>query len=330
MGVAVVPAAPSPPRLKLSGPAMGARWALSCDDSVDRPDALSEELAAAAARVEDQMSPWKPDSDLCRLNRAPPGTWLALPQDLLHVLRSALDMHRLSDGAFDPALGDLVDAWGFGAARAEPDAAAIRAARQARRPDSSQALELDLGRGRLRKHAQVQVDLCGIAKGHAVDAMAAVLRRHGVAHALLALDGELRALGSQADGRPWAVALERPQHGRRAVHGVIELADLALATSGDYRRCLRVGSLRPAHSMDGRRGMPVDNGVASVTVLASACMHADAWATALLVAGSGRGLALAQRHGLDALWLLRREDALVELGSGRFAACAPTASAPGA
>ena len=191
----------------------------------------------------------------------------------------------------------------------------------ARRP-TSRALTLDRPAGRARKSAPIHLDLCGIAKGYAVDRMAAVLQRHGVRHALTTLDGELRAVGSQATGEPWAVALERPDAERRVVHSVIELQDLAVATSGDYRRYLQVGDARLAHTMDARRAAPVNNTVASVTVLASSCMHADAWATALLVAGAGESLAMAQRMGLDALILLRRAERLVEVGlrrSGTFA-----------
>jgi thiamine biosynthesis lipoprotein len=103
------------------------------------------------------------------------------------------------------------------------------------------------------------------------------------------------------------------------VHGVIELQDLAVATSGDYRRYLRVGNARLTHNMDPRRAAPVNNAVASVTVLALTCMHADAWATALLVAGPEEGLALAGRMGLEALFLLRHAEGLVETGLGRFA-----------
>ena len=130
--------------------------------------------------------------------------------------------------------------------------------------------------------------------------------------------GELRAVGSQASGSPWAVALERPEAGRRGVHGVIELEDLAVATSGDYRRYLEVGGARLAHTMDPRRWAPVNNGVASVTVLARTCMQADAWATALLVAGPGEGLTMAQRMGMDVLFLLRRATGLIEVGLGRL------------
>jgi len=308
-------------RTRLNGPTMGTRWSVLCDvePSAD-PAALRRELAAAVEQVDRQMSPWKPDSDLVRLNRAPTDEWVPLPAEITAVLARALDVARLSHGAFDPTVGALVDAWGFGAARGAPDAAAIRTAP---RP-AYEKLELDPAAGRARKHAPLQIDLCGIAKGYAVDRMVQVLQQHGLAHALAALDGELRALGTQADGTPWAVALERPDTGRRAAHGVLELADLAMATSGDYRHFVQVGEARLAHSMDGRSGRPVHNDVASVTVLAPACMDADAWATALLVAGPGEGLALAQRHGLEALWLLRRGDALMEIGLGRFDAREPS------
>lgn len=298
---------------------MGTRWSVTCDAERDTDvSALQQALVVAVQQVDAQMSPWLPNSDLNRLNRAPPGDWLALPFEILEVLACALDISRLSQGAFDPAVGTLVDAWGFGAVRDEPDVAAIRAAASTSHPPTHEALELDRATSRARKHAPLQLDLCGIAKGYAVDRMAAVLRRHSVRHALAALDGELLAVGSQASGQPWAVAVESPQAGRRAVHGVIELQDLAVATSGDYRRYLQVGGARLSHTMDARRAAPVHNDVASVTVLAPACMHADAWATALLVAGPDQGLALAQRMGLEALWLLRRDGALVEMGLGRF------------
>ncbi|MDE2414351.1 MAG: FAD:protein FMN transferase [Comamonadaceae bacterium] len=306
-------------RLHLHGPTMATRWSVVCDapTGADRP-ALQAALQAAVDRVDAQMSPWKPGSDLLRLNHAPLDTWIELPAEILQVLARALEVCRLSGGAFDPAVGALVDAWGFGAARDAPDADAIHAARAAPHAPAHQALELDLETGRARKAAPLRLDLCGIAKGYAVDRQCAVLQQHGVRHALAALDGELRALGAQTGGEPWAVALERPRQGRRSAQGVIALQDLAVATSGDYRRFVQLGPARLAHSMDARRGAPVNNGVASVTVLAASCMDADAWATALLVAGPGAGLALAQRLGLEALWLLRRGDDLVQLGLGRF------------
>ena len=320
------PAAPAR-RATLHGPTMGTRWSASVDagSTVDLA-ALRENLAAAVEQIDRQMSPWKPHSDLMRLNRAPVGDWVDLPAELLEVLDCALEVRSLSAGAFDPCAGALVNAWGFGAVRDAPDSQAIRAARQSRLLAANGCLELDRPSGRARKLAPLQLDLCGIAKGYAVDCMARVLQQHGVRHALATLDGELRAVGGQAGGMPWAVAIERPEKGHRAVHGVIELEDVAVATSGDYRRYVQAGDARIAHTMDTRRGAPVNNAVASVTVLARTCMHADAWATALLVSGPDEGLAMAQRMRMDVLFLLRRPEGLTEVGLGRFG---PSTDRPG-
>jgi thiamine biosynthesis lipoprotein len=306
-------------RIRLNGPSMGTRWSvtLDADDSLD-VDALHHDLAAAVDQVDQQMSPWKPDSDLMRVNRAPLHAWVALPAQMLEVLACALEVQRLSAGAFDPCVGGLVNAWGFGAQGDAPDAQAKRIARSSQPPAAHACFELDSSAGRVRKLAPVQLDLCGIAKGYAVDRMAHVLQEHGVRHALAALDGELRAVGARSSGVPWSVGLESPEFERRAARGVIELEDLAVATSGDYRRYVELGGARIAHTMDPRRWAPVNNGVASVTVLAPSCMQADAWSTALLVAGPGEGLAMAQRMGMDVLFLLRRGASLTELGLGRF------------
>jgi thiamine biosynthesis lipoprotein len=306
-------------RITLHGPTMGTRWSatLDADDSLDM-NALQHDLAVAVHQVDQQMSPWKPDSDLMRVNRAPVDVWVEVPAELMEVLACALDVQLKSAGAFDPCVGGLVNAWGFGAACDAPDANAIRIARQSKPLAAHACLELDSNAGKVRKLAPLQIDLCGIAKGYAVDCMAHVLKEHGVLHALAALDGELRAVGGQSGGLPWSVALESPELERRAVRGVIELEELAVATSGDYRRYQEVGGTRLAHTMDPRRWAPLNNGVASVAVLARTCIQADAWATALLVAGPGEGLAMAQRMGMDVLFLLRRATGLIEVGLGRF------------
>jgi thiamine biosynthesis lipoprotein len=196
---------------------MGTRWSVCCDvEAQVDADTLRLAVAAAVAQVDTQMSPWKPASDLTRLNAAALDEWVELPAEMMQVLERALQVCRDSGGAFDPAVGALVDAWGFGAVCDAPDAAAIRAAAQAGHRPAHQALELDGPTGRACKRAPLKLDLCGIAKGYGVDRMAEVLQRHGVAHALVALDGELRAVGAQTDGQPWSVAVESPEPGRRA------------------------------------------------------------------------------------------------------------------
>lgn len=303
----------------LSGATMGTRWAARYQPVPGLDGVLLErDLQQAVDQVDNQMSTWKPDSDLMRLNRAAPGQWVDLPPEIMCVLACALDVGRQSDGAFDIAVGGLVEAWGFGASRTQPDAEAIRRATLGFRA-AHVSLELDVAAGRARKTHPLTLDLCGIAKGYGVDKMTAVMRQHGVARALLSLDGELCALSGHADGRPWAVALERPQAGIRAAHGVIQLENIAVATSGDYRHRIHFEPGQwVSHTMDGRARRPADHAVASITVLAPNCMRADAWASALLVLGAHEGPAMAQRIGLDALFLMRRPLGWLEWGTGCF------------
>ena len=289
-------------RRALSGPAMGSRWSavIHVPPAFDAA-ALASDLAAAVEAVEAEMSSWRPTSDLERLNRAPIGEWVPIPIGLQSVLEAALAIGRLSDGAFDIGVGDLVRAWGFGGGERTPDAARIAAT--AGRPsfEPPRTLELDPVGRRARRRVPLTLDLSGIAKGHGVDRMAEVARAHGIGAFLVGIDGELRAQGRRPDGSAWVVGQERPDREARALAGVIELTDAAVATSGDYRHVHEVDGRRHSHTMDPRTGAPLAGDLAQVTVVAESCMVADAWATALMVAGAERGYDLARRMGLAAI-----------------------------
>ena len=131
---------------------------------------------------------------------------------------------------------------------------------------------------------------------------------------LVGIDGELRAAGLKHDGRPWAVGHERPSRDSRALMGVIELRDCAVATSGNYRHVVEVGGRSVSHTMDPRRGAPLDNDLASVTVLAPTAMAADAWATALMVLGGETGIALARKLDLKVVFVTNDGDVVASEG----------------
>jgi thiamine biosynthesis lipoprotein len=264
-------------------------------------------LQAAVASVDDQMSTWKIDSDLMRLNRAPVGMAVPIPAMLEQVLRLGIAVGQASGGAFDMAVGDAVSAWGFGPRPATSDS--IRAAMATHRVPAHEAL--DLGPGTVTKRVAVTLDLNGIAKGFGVDRLAETLAGLGVADALVGIDGEMRAIGTRSDGQPWAVAVEAPDPDRRSPRSILSLADCAVATSGDYRHFVEVRGRRLSHTMDPSRGAPLLRPPASVTVVAPTCAAADAWATALMVMGPEQGGVLARKVGIDALFLLRGEGATV-------------------
>jgi thiamine biosynthesis lipoprotein len=172
---------------------------------------------------------------------------------------------------------------------------------------------------RVLKTAPVTLDLNGIAKGYGVDRLAEVLIDHGIDAALVGIDGEMRALGLRPDDEPWTIAIEAPDPERRAPYAILALQDAAVATSGDYRHWVSVQGRRLSHTMDPRRGAPLPCSPASVTVVARTCAEADAWATALMVAGAEAGAALAINQRLDALILMREADVtVVPHGVGRL------------
>lgn len=297
-------------RHSLNGPTMGTRWsAVFAAPAGYDSGALAADLAAAVDRVDCQMSSWKPDSDLMRLNRMPVGDWAAMPPELLTVLTAAAEIGTQSEGLFDIGVGDIVQAWGFGPANGQIDAEAIKHA--VARPATGPAFEL--AEGRARRFRDVQLDLAGIAKGYGVDQLAEVCARHGLTDYLVGIDGEMRGAGHRPDGKPWAVALEEPVEGIRKALGVIELSDRAVATSGDYRHFLRLGGARLSHTMNPRTGGPVQGALASVSVMAPSCMQADAWATVLLVLGEVAGPALARAKGIEAIFLIPRANGVEQI-----------------
>ncbi|AHE37485.1 thiamine biosynthesis protein ApbE [Burkholderia pseudomallei] len=372
-------------RCRASGATMGTRYGAQfyAPPTADAR-AIAAALDAAVRAVDAQMSNWKADSDLSRLNRATPGSWTPICANLAAVLVRAREIGRETDNAFNIGVGTLVDRWGFGPGaaanrQADNEWAANRqaagrhtvdrhtadrqtAARQTKdghTPDRQPArpagpanglsgaidarrrtsilrgpvpspcrpidelLEVDVARGRARRLADVAFDLCGIAKGFGVDELARVLDRHDIGAWLVGIDGELRARGCKPDGSPWAIALEAPDYDRRGAMGAIDLVDAAVATSGDYRHWADFGGERLSHTMDPRAGAPLRGDIASVTVVAPTCTDADAYATALMVLGAQAGCAHAERHRLDALFVVRDGDALRTIGCGAFADAGP-------
>lgn len=292
------------PWWQLDGHTMGTTWSvqLRAPDGLDR-DALLAGLHAELDLVIAQLSTWQADSDISRFNRAPAGTWQALPEPFNDLLAQALDLAEATGGAYDPTVGPLVSLWGFGAAAPRSVPPGTDEIRAARARVGWQRLVHDRDNGRLLQPGGVQLDLASIAEGHAVDRLGQALERHGVRDYLAGIGGELRARGRRPDGQPWRVAVADPLGGPPAL--VVTLAEASIATSGDYLAHFEHEGRRYGHAIDPHTGWPVRHGLASVTVLAQDSARAGALATALSVLGPERGMAFARRHQVAALLLVR-------------------------
>ena len=311
----------------LTGLTMGTSWTVKLIAPAGMAMAeLHPVIAAGIERqldeVVEQMSTWREDSDLSRYNSAPAGTWHVLPKQLLTVLDCALMVAQASGGAYDPSVGPVVNLWGFGP-RATPSSMPFTPVlpepdllQRARTHCGWQRVHIDRKRQAVLQPGGLYLDFSSIAKGFGVDQVAAYLRSMGILSYLVEVGGELIGQGVKADGQPWWVGLEQPPAtALPALYepGIVALHGLALATSGDYRRYFEHAGARYSHTIDPRTAQPVAHQLASVAVLHENCMHADAWATALLVLGEQEGLQLAQAHGLAALFISREQQGAQEV-----------------
>ncbi|CAN5406541.1 FAD:protein FMN transferase [soil metagenome] len=288
-----------------SGQTMGTTWMVrwhAHDGAVHPQLAIDAELA----RLGVQLSTWRDDSDITRLNDAPVGDWIEVPDTLFEVVASACAIALETGGAFDPTVGAIVESWGFGPQRGVPHVLAC----------DWRAIELDVRARAIRRSADVRLDLSAIAKGDAVDRVSALMGQLGLSDHLVEIGGELRGAGVKPDWSPWWVALESPPDAAgRATRPniVVALHGLSVATSGDYRQRVTRAGVAHSHTVDPRLGTPVAGDVAAVSVIHESCRMADAVSTALLVMGAKHGLEWATRHGIAAVFRCRRPDGPVDL-----------------
>jgi thiamine biosynthesis lipoprotein len=253
-------------------------------------------LEAEVGRIEQKFSRYRDDSVVADINRAASaGETIELDEETSALMDFAFACHAKSAGLFDITSGVLRKAWRFPAAEL-PDPQAVAALL------SRVGLgELDWRRPRLGfGRPGMEIDLGGIGKEYAADRGAAVLRELGVTSALVDLGGDIVALGPGPDGSGWNVALRDPDTGEAGATR-IELRSGALATSGDYARCIQIDGRRYSHILDPRTGWPAQ-GLASASVLADSCMVAGAVATIALLEGE-RGPIWLESTGRPHLWI---------------------------
>jgi FAD:protein FMN transferase len=314
------PAAP-PATVDLFGLTMGTQYTVKLSEL---PDGLTREALQARVdqclrTINQQMSTYLHDSELSRFNRHQDDAWFPVSADTAAVVATALDISRKTEGAFDVTVGPLVNLWSFGPEARPESPPADDQIEQARSRVGYQRLEARTEPPALRKtHPDVYVDLSAIAKGFAVDAVVDLLSRHGVPGFMVEIGGDLAARGTRPDGGPWRIGIERPITWGRALQQVIAMPQSALATSGDYRNYYQWEGRQYSHQIDPRTGYPVEHALASVSVIAENCMLADAWATALMVAGPEQAARLAEEYGLQIMLILRTEDGFENRMMGGF------------
>jgi len=264
-------------------------------------DRANGEAAIAAVmqemhRIDAAMSPFKPDSELSRINREAAQRAVPLTAEMFELIQRSIAFSRMSDGAFDITFASVGRLYDY-RERIKPSDTQLAAARAA---IGYQKLILDPQARTVRfAHAGTCIDLGGFAKGYAVDNGAAVLRRHGIAHGIVTAGGDSHIVGDRR-GRPWAIGIRDPRRAGEVV-AMLPLENTALSTSGDYERFFESDGVRFHHVIDPRTGKSPSH-VQSVTVIAPDGLSTEALSKCVFVMGVKRGLQFIEsKPGVDAV-----------------------------
>lgn len=272
---------------------------------------IEAEIVAELDRLTLIFSTYRDDSEITQLNDDVTGEWLSIGPDMLSVAMHARRMFVASHGAFDPTVSPYLELWGFGneEVAAVPDPRAMDAVR----PKVGYSLiEIRDVPPSLRKYqVDVRLDFSASAKGYSVDRVAELIETQACTNYLVDIGGDVRFAGVNSNGEAWRIGIENPMEPSEVL-GYLASHDGAVATSGTYMNTRTFDDAIYNHLIDPRSGRPIRSQLLAVSVFADDAISADAWATALIVAGSEESRALARRFNLSALFMARDFEGGVE------------------
>ncbi len=257
-------------------------WADDRQDGAAAVSAVMDEMH----HINHLMSPFRPDSELSRINTLAAQAPVAVGDELFHVIERSLEFSRLTDGVFDVTFSSVGNLYDY---------------RNGVHPTEKQIEDALPGvnyRHVILNHAAhtvrferpgMRIDLGGIAKGYAVEKAAAMLHRRGIRHALVTAGGDSRVLGDHR-GRPWMVGIRDPRNSEREV-AMLPLSDTAISTSGDYERFFEADGVRHHHILDPKTGKSPGE-IHSVTIIGPDGMTTEGISTSVFIMGVRRGMAL--------------------------------------
>lgn len=268
---------------------------------------LKKEIEAELHRVDASLSMFNPQSTISLINKGESNTADSM---LAEVLQLSFAVNKATDGAFDPTVAPLVNAWGFGF-------------KDGQLPDSTQVDSLlnlvglssiHFQDGKITKDNPLSIlDMSAIAKGYGVDRVAQLLRGYSITNFMVEIGGEVVAEGINEKGTPWRIGINKPNEDSTSLstelQDIISLSGHALATSGNYRNFYVQNGKKIAHTINPKTGYPAQQDILSSTVVAPTCAEADAFATAFMVMGMEKAKkVLLEQSQLDAYFIYSDEE----------------------
>lgn len=290
-------------RIVIDGQTMGTTYRIVYLDPFERN--LKSEVDSLLKAFNQSLSTYITDSEISQFNQS--DSLLFVSPFFLPVLKSSREIFELTDGAFDPTVGPLVNLWGFGPGGPQlKDSVNINSILP-----KIGFQKIYFNNQYVKKEvSEMYLDFSAIAKGYGVDVVSEFLVSKGIDNFLVEIGGELVAKGLNDKGELWKVGINKPEElgSPEELYSIIALQDKGMATSGNYRNFYEVDGLKLSHTIDPKTGRPVRHGLLSATVLADDCMTADAIATALMVMGTERAIQLQEKLQTFEIFLIFNDD----------------------
>ena len=281
--------------LVLNGLTMGTTYSvkINADNAFVEKNQISDDIDEILSKINQSMSTYIKESELSNINFSTISDWQSISDDLFEVIDHAINVSLKTNGAFDITIAPLVNLWGFGPDKFQNKIPADEIIELTKRNTGYKKISIDKSLKKISKlDPNLHIDLSGIAKGFAVDKIAQYLDKRGFKNYLIEIGGELIGKGLNKDNEIWQIGIEDPNnHG--TIKRIIQLKDMAMATSGNYMNYFEKDGVRYSHTINPVTGKPIKHKLASVTVLDNSAMNADALATAFMVLGPEKALSLA-------------------------------------
>jgi thiamine biosynthesis lipoprotein len=278
---------------------------------------LKQKIDALLIEVNQQMSTYIPTSELSLFNQSTATEAVEISEGLRRVIAESMRLGEMSDGLLDITVGPLVNLWGFGPTHRPDKIPSDEELTEARARIGLDKLVLN-GNKLQKTIPNLYVDLSTTAKGYGVDVVAELIESEGFHQYLVEIGGEMRVKGVKANNKDWRVAIEKPVSQERAVQQIIVPKDHAIATSGDYRIYFEENGQRFSHIINPKTGKPINHKLVSVSVIDESCMTADGLATMLMVMGTEKALAFAEKHNLAVLTVTKTNDGFKQQSTVKF------------
>ena len=293
--------------IDISGQTMGTTYSikLNVEDKILNPNDIKSKVDSVLNRFNTVFSTWDDESEISTFNKSLDTNGILISEDLKNVISKALSISHKTNGYFDITVFDLMSFWGFGP-KPYNEPISLNRVDSILNFTGYELLKLDKNI-LTKKHPLLKIDLNSIAKGYGVDKIFNYLVKKNYKDIFVEIGGEVRVKGKNPKGLSWQIGIEDPikyNFEKEPLIGIIELNDKSMATSGNYRNLIKYKNDVLGHTINPRKGLPVNSNILSVTVISNSCIASDAWATALMAMEYQSALKILEKtDDVNVLWV---------------------------